>query len=153
MKYPLRDRCERLLTQKRSYTKNICHATDVKRACFSKVISGRIFAPLMKTFKRLLIRLLRLLDEPGGYIRVTFFDFSSAFNTIRPVWGWINPLSLGIIDYLTWTYVRELCLRDCRSTGAPKGTVLAQFLFTLYTTDINHNSWVLPLSEILTIQQ
>ena len=25
------------------------------------------------------------LDKPGGYVRIMFFDFSSAFNTIQPL--------------------------------------------------------------------
>ncbi|KAI4891304.1 hypothetical protein NFI96_010094 [Prochilodus magdalenae] len=84
---------------------------------------------------------------------ILFFDFSSAFNTIQPLQLRdklarmqvdTHPFSWNI-DYLTGRpqYVR---LRDCTSetvvssTGAPAGTVLSSFLFTLYTSDIKYNS-------------
>ncbi|TWW56167.1 putative RNA-directed DNA polymerase from transposon BS [Takifugu flavidus] len=82
-----------------------------------------------------------------------FFDFSSAFNTIQPSLlrgkmegaGIDCHLAAWTTDYLTnrLQYVR---LRDCESdvvvcsTGAPQGTVLSPFLFTLYTSDFSHNS-------------
>ena len=81
-------------------------------------------------------------------MRIMFFDFSSAFNTIQPALlgdklelaGVNQHLTSWFLDYLTNRpqYVRT---RDyvsdtiiC-STGAPQGTVLAPFLFTLYTAD------------------
>ncbi|KAI4898474.1 hypothetical protein NFI96_008605, partial [Prochilodus magdalenae] len=56
-----------------------------------------------------------------------------------------SPLVSWITDYLTGRpqYVR---LKDCTSetvvssTGAPQGTVLSPFLFTLYTSDFRDNS-------------
>ncbi|XP_056229635.1 uncharacterized protein LOC130167451 [Seriola aureovittata] len=82
-----------------------------------------------------------------------FFDFSSAFNTILPPLLRVKLESVGVdhylaawmIDYLTNRpqYVR---LRHCVSavvlcsTGAPQGTVLSPFLFTLYTSDFTHNT-------------
>lgn len=54
-------------------------------------------------------------------------------------------LTSWIFDYLTNRpqYVRTLgCVSDriiC-STGAPQGTVLAPFLFTIYTADFSYNS-------------
>ena len=82
-----------------------------------------------------------------------FFDFSSAFNTIQPallgvkleLTGVGQPLTYWILDYLTNgpQYVRT---RDYMSdiiicsTGAPRGIVLAPFLFTLYTADFSHKS-------------
>ena len=49
------------------------------------------------------------LDKPGSTVRVTFFDFSSAFNTIRPALLGDKltamlvdlPLLSWIVDYLT----------------------------------------------------
>ncbi|KAI4890987.1 hypothetical protein NFI96_031382 [Prochilodus magdalenae] len=93
------------------------------------------------------------LDKGGSAVRVMFFDFSSAFNTIQPLRlkdklarMQVDPhLVSWITDYLTGRpqYVR---LKDCTSetvvssTGAPQGTVLSPFLFTLYTSDFRHNS-------------
>lgn len=88
------------------------------------------------------------LDKLNGYVRIMFFDFSSAFNTIQPSilrdkldWRGVDPSFVTwITDYLTGRpqYVR---LGNCvsgtllSSTGAPQGSVLAPFLFTLYTSD------------------
>ncbi|KAI4888279.1 hypothetical protein NFI96_012150 [Prochilodus magdalenae] len=93
------------------------------------------------------------LDKGGSAVRVMFFDFSSAFNTIQPLQlrdklarMQVDPhLVSWITDYLSGRpqYVR---LKDCTSetvvssTGAPQGTVLSPFLFTLYTSDFRHNS-------------
>ncbi|KAK3559089.1 hypothetical protein QTP86_003362 [Hemibagrus guttatus] len=83
-----------------------------------------------------------------GAVRIMFFYFSSDFNTIQPLllrnkltdMQVDSHLVTWITDYLTRRpqYVRT---RDCiyeiisSSTGAPQGTVLAPFLFTLYTSD------------------
>ena len=99
----------------------------------------------------LLHRALSHLERPGSTVKVTFFDFSSAFNTIQPLLlrdklelsGVDHHLTSWITDYLTNRpqYVRTKdCVSDivvC-STGAPQGTVLAPFLFTLYTADFRH---------------
>lgn len=101
----------------------------------------------------LLHRALSHLEKPGSTVRITFFDFSSAFNTIQPLLlrdklelsGVDHHLTCWITDYLTNRpqYVRTKdCVSDmvvC-STGAPQGTVLAPFLFTLYTADFRHRS-------------
>ena len=85
------------------------------------------------------------LDKPG----TLFFDFSSAFNTIQPHLlaeklskMKISALTiLWVLDYLTsrpqhvkhGPSVRPRT--TCTNTGAPKGTVLSPFLFSLYTAD------------------
>ena len=81
-------------------------------------------------------------------VRLKFFDFPSAFNTKQPqslVQKLLNtklPSSLipWIFDYLTirLQYVRPngvLSSVICTNIGAPKGTDLAPFLFSLYTAD------------------
>lgn len=93
------------------------------------------------------------LDGGGGTVRITFFDFSSAFNTIQPLllgeklqgMGVDDTVISWITDYLTGRpqFVRlgsglsDVVVSD---TGAPQGTVLSPFLFTLYTTDFKYNS-------------
>ena len=93
------------------------------------------------------------LDGGGGTVRIAFFDFSSAFNTIQPllmgeklrVMGVDDTMISWITDYLTGRpqFVRlgsvlsDVVVSD---TGAPQGTVLSPFLFTLYTTDFQYNS-------------
>ncbi|KAI3359436.1 hypothetical protein L3Q82_002941 [Scortum barcoo] len=93
------------------------------------------------------------LDGGGGTVRITFFDFSSAFNTIQPlllgeklqVMGVDDTMISWITDYLTGRpqFVRlgsilsDVVVSDI---GAPQGTVLSPFLFTLYTTDFQYNS-------------
>uniref|UniRef100_A0A669BD36 Reverse transcriptase domain-containing protein n=1 Tax=Oreochromis niloticus TaxID=8128 RepID=A0A669BD36_ORENI len=101
----------------------------------------------------LLHRSLAHLETAGSTVRIMFFDFSSAFNTILPLVlkdklensGVDHLLTTWILDYLT---DRPQCVRTqgcvsdrvvC-STGAPQGTVLAPFLFTIYTADFSHNS-------------
>ncbi|RXN30264.1 RNA-directed DNA polymerase from mobile element jockey-like protein [Labeo rohita] len=73
-----------------------------------------------------------------------FFDFSSAFDTIRPALL-AEKLVSWMVDYLTGRpqYVRlQSCMSDrlISNTGAPQGTVLSTFLFTLYTTDFNYRT-------------
>lgn len=101
----------------------------------------------------LLHRSLSHLDRGSGAVRITFLDFSSAFNTIQPLllrdklteMGVETHLVAWITDYLTNRpqYVR---LGDSRSdtvassTGAPQGTVLSPVLFTLYTSDFQSNT-------------
>ena len=108
----------------------------------------------------LLHRALSHLESPGSTVRVMFFDFSSAFNTIQPsllqgkmeTAGVDQHLAAWTINYLTDRpqYVR---LKDCVSdvvvcsTGAPQGTVLSPFLFTLYTSDFTHNSTLCHLQK------
>ena len=92
------------------------------------------------------------LDKGKSAVRIMFFDFSSAFNTIQPPRLGDKLLQMGvdahivswITDYLTGRpqFVR---LKDglsdtvISSTGAPQGTVLSPVLFTLYTSDFRYN--------------
>lgn len=101
----------------------------------------------------LLQRTLHHLENVGSTVRIMFFDFSSAFNTIQPALlrvklegaGVDHHLAAWTVDYLT-NRPQFVRLRDCVSdvvicnTGAPQGTVLSPFLFTLYTSDFCHNS-------------
>ncbi|CAL9691895.1 unnamed protein product [Knipowitschia caucasica] len=101
----------------------------------------------------LLYRSLSHLEKPGSTVRILFFDFSSAFNTIQPrllrdkleTAGVDYNLSQWILDYLTdrpqFVRTRDFVseVLTC-SVGAPQGTVLAPFLFTLYTADFRHNT-------------
>ena len=95
------------------------------------------------------------LDGGGGTVRITFLDFSSAFNTIQPlllgeklrVMGVDDTMISWITDYLTGRpqFVRlghGFCVLSdvvVSDTGAPQGTVLSPFLFILYITDFQHN--------------
>ncbi|KAI3375979.1 hypothetical protein L3Q82_016519 [Scortum barcoo] len=60
-------------------------------------------------------------------------------------WGGPHHLTTWILDYLTHRpqFVRVQGFESDRllcSTGAPQGTVLAPFLFTLYTADFSYNT-------------
>ncbi|TWW80663.1 RNA-directed DNA polymerase from mobile element jockey [Takifugu flavidus] len=93
------------------------------------------------------------LEKAGSTVRIMFFDFSSAFNTIQPrllgdkleVAGVDHHLTTWILDYLTQRpqFVRVKGSESDRllcSTGVPQGTVLAPFLFTLYTADFSYST-------------
>ncbi len=88
------------------------------------------------------------LENKDSYVRMLFFDFSSAFNTIIPqqlinklnLLGLNNSLCNWILDFLTG---RPQSVRvghntsstTTLSTGAPQGCVLSPLLFTLLTHD------------------
>ena len=82
-----------------------------------------------------------------------FFDFSSAFNTIQPhllVQKLPSSVISWIFDYLTSTlqHVRLnglLSSAISTNTGALQGTVLAPFLFALYTADCRSTDESCPL--------
>lgn len=101
----------------------------------------------------LLHRVHSHLELTAASVRIMFFDFSSAFNTLQPnilakkLFGFnLHKSTVAwITDYLTSRpqYVR---VHDTKSEiittniGAPQGTVLSPFLFTLYTSDCRHSS-------------
>lgn len=102
---------------------------------------------------KILHRTHTYLEEPGCYIRILIFDISSAINTIQPLTlrdkleriGVDPSLMSWVTDCLTDQpqFVRlENCVSGTMrySTGAPQGTVLAPFLFSLYTVDFKYNT-------------
>ena len=88
-----------------------------------------------------------------------FFDFSSAFNTIQPHLIVKKLLDINVpcglirwtLEYLTnrsqYVKIGQSSISNVivSSTGAPQGTVLAPFLFTLYTSDCRLHSSKCPL--------
>ncbi|KAJ8010041.1 hypothetical protein DPEC_G00070860 [Dallia pectoralis] len=100
------------------------------------------------------------LEGAGSMVRIMFFDFSSAFNTIRPILLArklsVMQMDLDIVawitDYLTDRpqFVRlQSSLSDVAdsNTGSPQGTVLSPCLFTLYTSDFRYNSGTCHLQK------
>lgn len=94
-------------------------------------------------------------SKSGHSARIMFFDFSSAFNTIQPHvladkmlnMNISHDLIFWILNYLTnrsqYVHISSSnCMSDVQysNTGAPQGTVLAPFLFTLYTSDVRSSS-------------
>ena len=95
----------------------------------------------------------------GFSARVMFFDFSSAFNTIQPhiLIGKLLEMNVPysfinwVMNYLTnrsqFVKLSSSCHSDLlfSNTGVPQGTVLAPFLFTLYTYDARSTDELCPL--------
>lgn len=91
------------------------------------------------------------LETTASSVRILFFDFSSAFNTIQPHiladklsnFKLHNKTIAWLLDYLLARpqYVRLDKASDIilTNTGAPQGTVLSPFLFSLYTADYRHS--------------
>lgn len=98
------------------------------------------------------VRALSNLQKAGSTMRIIFYEFSSAFNTIQPALlkgkehaGVGLHLTAWIVDYLTnqpryistWVCVSDMTV--C-STAALEGIVLVLFLFTPYTADFTYCS-------------
>ena len=92
--------------------------------------------------------------------RPMFFDFSSAFNTIQPhllaekllKMKVSIPTILWVLDYLTDRpqFVKsgsELSSIMLTNTGAPQGSVLSPFLFSLYTADCRSSQDSCPIDK------
>lgn len=93
------------------------------------------------------------LENTGSSVRIMFFDFSSAFNTLQPHilasklldFKLHNRTVAWILDYLLnrpqFVRLGDRCSDTILTkTGAPQGTVLSPFLFTLYTSEYSHSS-------------
>jgi hypothetical protein len=96
----------------------------------------------------LLNSIYKHLDKPSSYVRLTFVDFSSAFNTLQPylllnklndmkvntsIIRWIDDFMFQRPQYVTVNGVTSSILHI--STGAPQGCVISPILFILYTND------------------
>ena len=100
---------------------------------------------------------LRSHRKPREYYSIdVFFYFSGDFNTIQLHILVQKLLNINVSSSVVhWMFN---CLRNrpqfislngitsdvCSSTGAPQGTVLAPFLFTLYTADCRHTDCTCP---------
>ena len=88
------------------------------------------------------------LEKTGSSVRLMFFDFSIAFNTIQPhlliqkllnmklpssAISWIFDYLTNRLQYVRLNVVLSSAIRT--NTGAPQGTVLTPFLFSLYIAD------------------
>jgi len=102
--------------------------------------------------------ILQHLDKHNTYVRLLFLDYSSAFNTIRPMKLTSKLMELGvptttcnwITDFLTdrpqvVRMGKKISAEVEVSTGAPQGCCLSPKLFSLYTytydcaTNSEHN--------------
>lgn len=81
----------------------------------------------------LLNRIYAHLDKPGSPVRVTFFDFSSAFNTDQP---------LRLAEELSVCQTAKLLVYIVMSnSNTPQGTVPLQFMLTLYIFCFNSGTF------------
>ncbi|KAK0154710.1 RNA-directed DNA polymerase from mobile element jockey [Merluccius polli] len=84
----------------------------------------------------MLHRSLLHLEGSGSTVRVMFFDFSSAFNTIKPS---LLKVKMGVEDG-TWEWTDTWLHGQQTISPTDHTQVLSPFLFTLYTSDFTHNT-------------
>ncbi|KAK0135828.1 putative RNA-directed DNA polymerase from transposon X-element [Merluccius polli] len=88
------------------------------------------------------------LEAPKTHVKIIFFDFSSAFNTINPNilaqrlvnFGLDGGLILWLLDFLSQRVQQvkvgsSLSDKIITNTGSPQGCVLSPLLFILYTNN------------------
>lgn len=85
------------------------------------------------------------LERNGSTMKVMFFNFSSDFNTLQPTCkaaAHAGSHRYGGVDHRLPLWAATVCSFRwlCICTSTPQGTVLAPFLFTLYTSDFRCNS-------------
>ena len=109
----------------------------------------------------LLHRVHSHIELTAASVKIMFFYFSSAFNTLQPnilakkLFGFnLHKSTVAwITEYLTSRpqYERVHNTKSeiiTTNIGAPQGTVLSPFLFTLYTSDCRHSSASCHLQKI-----
>ena len=98
------------------------------------------------------------LERQKSYCRILFIDFSSAFNTIRPlllvekmrrleinrnIIAWVLNF---LIERTQFVFVEGNASKTITTnTGAPQGCVISPVLFTLYTNDCESSHPEIPL--------
>jgi len=100
------------------------------------------------------------LEKTNSSIRIMFYDFSSAFNTIQPhllakklMNMKVSPYTiLWIFDYLSnrpqFVKINEFLSNTVfTNTGCPQGTVLSPYLFSLYTSDSRESHELCTLTK------
>ena len=100
------------------------------------------------------------LEKTGSSVRLMFFDFSRAFNTIQPhlliqkllnmklpssAISWIFDYLTNRLQYVRLNVVLSSAIRT--NTGAPQGTVLTPFLFSLYIADCRSTDESCPVAK------
>ncbi len=112
--------------------------------------------------------ILQHLDSNNTYALLLFLDYSSAFNTIRPLkltakladLGVPTPSRNWILDFLTdrpqvVRMGKKVSAELTVSTGTPQGCCLSPELFSLYTYDCapphNNNSIIIKYADDTTI--
>ena len=105
--------------------------------------------------QKICTHILKNNDKTGSSVGLMFFDFSSVFNTIQPHLRVQNLLkmkssssvTLGIDECKRTWLNGALSPVICTNTGAPQGTDLKPFLFSLCTSDCRSISDSCPLMK------
>lgn len=107
--------------------------------------------------------ILKHLENPSGYVRLLFMDFSSAFNCILPQIMLSRLQQMEVNPFIVKWYGSFLTERKQQvrvnstlsdmisvSTGAPQGCVSSPLLFILYTNEcrtIGRNNFIIKFSD------